>query len=152
MRIAERIGLWLSPRRRLLNQLAAVAAQAETLAANLVRHARLCDFPTLKAGLEKLAGAETAQTNALRELLLENRFWPRLPARRFREGSSNWERLHQDLALQVEILRALQSQVPEWTGIDPRIAEHLYNLAVEEDRQIGRLRDLTLKCDPQALN
>jgi hypothetical protein len=152
MRIVETIRLLLSPRSRLLNRLAETAADAETLAANLTRHTEMCSYPTLRAGLEELAAEETAQANAMRQLVLQNGVWPKLPNRSSPEGSSNWERLRNDLALQIQILRALRSQLSEWTGIDPQIAERLRESADEEDRHIGQLRDLTLKCDPQALD
>jgi hypothetical protein len=152
MRIVDKIRLCLSPRRRLLKRLAETAGDAETLAANLIRHTEMCSYPTLRAGLEELTAAETAQANAIRQLLLHNGVWPKLPNRPPHQGSSNWERLRNDLALQVKILRALRSQLSEWTGIDPQIAERLRESAREEDRNIECLRDLTLKCDPQALD
>ncbi len=152
MGIVERIRLLLSPRSRLLNRFAETAADAEALAANLNRHTEMCTYPTIKAGLAKLAAAETAQANTMRDLLLRNGLWPNLPSRPVHEGSSNWERLQNDLALEVKILRALQSQLAEWTSVDPQIAERLRNFAAKEDRQIGQLRDLTLRCDPQALD
>ena len=152
MRIVEMIRLFSSPRKRLLNRLAETAADAEMLAASLTRHTEMCAYPTLKAGLEELAAAEAAQANAIRKLLLQNGAWPKLAGQAPHEGSSNWERLRNDLALQVKILRALQSQLSEWTAIDPQIAERLRESAKEEDRHIDRLRDLTLKCDPQALD
>jgi len=152
MRIVETIRLLLSPRSRLLNQLAETAADAEMLAANLTRHADMCTYPTLRAGLEEQAAAETARANAMRQLLLQYGICPRSPSKPFHEGSSNWERLRNDLALQVKILRALHFQLSEWTGIDPQIAQRLREFADEEDRLIEQLRDLTLKCDPQALD
>jgi hypothetical protein len=152
MRIAEMIRLLLSPRKRLLSRLAETAADAELLAANLTRHTEMCTYPTLRAGLEEVAAAETAQANAMRQLLLENGVWPTLPDTPALEGSSNWERLRNDLALQVKILRALHSQFSQWTAIDPDIAEWLRASAKEQDRYIDQLRDLTLKCDPQALD
>jgi hypothetical protein len=152
MRIAETFRLLLSPRKRLLNRLAETAGDSEMLAANLTRHTEMCSYPTLRAGLEKLAAAETAQANAMRQLLIDNGVWPKLATRPSHEGSSNWERLQNDLALQVKILRALHSQFSEWTGIDPQIAERLRQSASGHERHINQLRDLTLKCDPQALD
>jgi len=146
------IRLLLSPRKRLLNRLAETAADAELLATNLTLNTARCAYPTLRAGLEKLAVAETAQANTMRELLLENGVWPKLAETPPLEGSSNWERLRNDLALQVKILRALHSQLSQWTPIDPDIAEWLRASAKEQDRFIDQLRDLTLKCDPQALD
>ncbi|HKV55461.1 MAG TPA: hypothetical protein VJN94_12560 [Candidatus Binataceae bacterium] len=152
MGIVERIRSSLSPRIRLLRQFAETAGRAETLAANLARHAELCIFPTLKAGLEQLTAAEATQANAMRELLFENGSWPQTPKPSAHDGSNNWERLRSDLDLQVEILRALHFQLAEWASIDAAVADRLRQFAEEEDRNIWQLRDLTLKCDPQALD
>jgi len=152
MRVAERIRLLLSPRTRLFDQLAATAADAETLSANLSRHSERCDYPTLKAGLAELAAAQRAQSDVLRRLLLENSFWPKLPGAPVHEGSSNWQRLQHDLALQLRILRALQSQLPQWMHLEVQVAERLRKFVAEQDRLIGQLRDFTLRCDPQALD
>jgi hypothetical protein len=152
MQMAERIRLWLSPGSRLLNQLAEISAQSESLAADLKRHSEMCDYPTLKSGIEELAKAKTAQAKALRALLLAHSCCPKLSKRALRDGTSNWERLRGDLAQQVQIVRALQAQIPGWTGIDPEMADSLWQFVVEEDRSIARLRDLTLKCDPQAID
>ncbi|MBV8056347.1 MAG: hypothetical protein JOZ29_09915 [Deltaproteobacteria bacterium] len=152
MGIVETIRLLLSPRNRLLNRLAKTAADAEILAANLARHTEMCNYPTLRAGLGELAAAQTALADVLRQLLLQNGGWPKFPSKPSHEGSSNWERLRNDLALQVKILRALQSQFAEWTTIDPEVAGRLRESATEEDRHIEHLRDLTLKCDPHALD
>ena len=152
MKIIQVIGQWLSPRKRLLNQLAEIAANAETLAGNLARHKEMCGYPTLRAGVAEVAAAEMGQANAMRQLLLQYGMGPKLPRMPAHEGSSNWERLQNDLALQVRILRSLHTQLPQWTGIDPLLAERLREAATQEERLIERLRDLTLKCDPQALD
>jgi hypothetical protein len=152
MGILERVRLLLSPRSRLLNQLAETAADAETLAVNLARHTELCGYPNLRAGIQELAADASTQANAMRQLLLQHGVWPNLPSRMPHEGSSNWERLHNDLTLQIKILRALHSQASEWAPIDPQIGERLRQYANEQDRQVQQLRDLTLKCDPQALD
>jgi hypothetical protein len=150
--MVEKIRQWLSPRSRLLNQLAKTAGEAEVLAGNLTRHMELCTYPTLRAGLQALAAAETAQAKTMRELILRYGMWPKVPLLPPHQGASNWERLSNDLALQVKILRALRSQLSEWSTIDPLIAAQLDECATVEDRHIGQLRDLTLKCDPQALD
>jgi hypothetical protein len=152
MKLIEKIAELLSPKKRLLNRLAETAADAEMLAANLKRHTDMCTYPTLKAGLEALTAAETAQANAIRQLTLENGLWPRLSGSPPHDGSSNWERLRNDLALQVKILRALHSQLSEWAPVDEKIADRLRESAMDEERNVEQLRDLTLKCDPQALD
>jgi hypothetical protein len=152
MRIVELIRAMLSPRLRLLRRLAEIAGDAELLAENLTRHTSMCNYANLRTGLEEVAAAETAQAIAIRQLLLENGTRPQVAAQPPHDGSSNWERLRNDLALQIKILRALQFQLSEWTSIDSLMAERLRESAREQDRYIGQLRDLTLKCDPQALN
>jgi hypothetical protein len=152
MKILKSMHLLLTPRKRLLNRLAETGADAEALAINLTRHAEMCTYPTLRAGLKQLASAETAQANAIRQLLLDNGVGPKLSSRPSHEGSSNWERLRNDLDLQIKILRALHSQVFGWASIDPQVAERLRESAVGVERNIQQLRDLTLKCDPQALD
>jgi hypothetical protein len=152
MTIGQTIRLLLSPRKRLLNQFAATVADAEALAENLRRHSELSSSPGLKAAVEKLAAAAATEARAMRELLLENGVSPKLPDRPVHLGSSNWDRLRRDLELQVEILRALHLQHPEWTSIDSKIAERMRQFASEQERNVSVLRDLALKCDPHALD
>jgi hypothetical protein len=152
MGIIDRIRMSLAPRARLLAQLARTAGGAETLAANLKRHAEVCTAPAIKQRLEQLAGTEAAQAAALRALVLERGAWPAMPNTPVREGSSNWERLNHDLDLHVRLWRELNVQLAEWESADPALAETLRRFAEDEDRNIAVLRDLALKCDPQALD
>ena len=152
MGILEKIHSALSPRVRLLDQLARSAGRFEMLASNLKHDADLCTYPNLKAGLERLAAAETRQANTLRELLLARGAWPKMPDTQARVGSSNWERLNASLALQVHLLRDLNLEIAEWEHLDPALAERLREFAAQEDRSLAELRDLTLRCDPQALD
>ena len=152
MGIIERIYAALSPRTRLIAELAAIAGHYEALAVNLRRHADECAYPNIKAGLARLAASEEVQANKLRELLRARGASPRLADLPLHDGSSNWERLKRDLELQVRLVRDLNLQVPEWAGIDAELSARLREFAAREDRNIGELRDLTLKCDPQALD
>jgi len=152
MGIIERIHAAFSPRTSLLAELAETAGHVEALASNLRRHADECAYPNIKAGLGRLAQSETAQANALRELLLDRGAWPRLPDVSVHDGSNNWERLKRDLELQVRLVRELNLQIPEWASVDSDLSERLREFAAKEDENIGELRDLTLKCDPQALD
>jgi hypothetical protein len=152
MTIGEKLRWLLSPRMRLLQLLAETAGDAELLAAKLSRHAKLCTYPNIRAGLDEIAAGESAQAAVIRQLLLDRGVSPKLPVNPSHDGSSNWERLQRDLALQVKILRSLRSQVPQWTALEPQIADSLSQVATEEESRIGRLRDLTLRCDPQALD
>ena len=152
MGIIDRIRTSLSPRARLLAQLARTAGEAETLAANLKRHTAVCTAPAIKPRLELLAKTEAAQTARLRAILLERGVWPAMPTAPAHDGSSNWERLNHDLDLHVRLWRELNLQLAEWESIEPELAETLRRFADEEDRNIAVLRDLALKCDPQALD
>jgi bacterioferritin (cytochrome b1) len=152
MTIGEKLRRLLSPRTRLLKLLAETAGDAELLAAKLSRHAELCTYPNIRAGLYEVAAGESAQAAVIRQLLLDYGVSPKLSVSPSHDGSSNWERLQRDLALQVKILRSLRSQVPQWTALEPQIADSLSQVAAEEEGRIGRLRDLTLRCDPQALD
>jgi hypothetical protein len=152
MGILERIRSSLSSRTRLLEQLARIAGQVETLAARLKAHAEMCSYPTLKTGLERLAMTQAAYADILRELLLDRGAWPTLPQTSVREGSNNWERLNADLALQVRLFRDLNLQIVEWEVVEPQLAARLREFAAEQDKTLADLRDLALKCDPQALD
>lgn len=136
----------------MLERLAAVAGRYETLAQRLKRHAGLCTYPNIKAGLECLAEAEAGQANTLRGILADLGTSPRLAETPPHDGSSNWERASADLALQTELFRELNTQVVEWEGVDPKMAAQLREFLDGEDRNAGTLRDLALKCDPQALD
>lgn len=152
MGIVERIRTAISPRARLLKQLARTGGDAETLAANLKRHAAMCTYPAIRSRLEQLAETEAMQANILRKILLERGSWPTLPDSPVHDGSNNWERLSADLDLHVRLWRELNLQLAEWESVEPALAERLREFANEEDRNIAILRDLTLKCDPQALD
>jgi hypothetical protein len=136
----------------MLDELAQTAGHVESLAINLKRDAAMCAYPTIKAGLERLANAKAAQANVLRKLVLDLGAWPRLPANPVHGGSSNWERLYANLSLQITVLRELNIQVVEWEHVDPAIAARLREFTVEEESNLADLRDLTLRCDPQALD
>jgi hypothetical protein len=152
MTILDRLRPSFSARARLLDQLAVSAGKFEMLAADLKRHAEKCSYPNIKTGLERLAEVETAQALVLREMMLEHEASPRpadIPAH---DGANNWERLSSALALQTALHRDLNLEIAEWDAIAPQLAERLRRFADEEENNIAKLRDLTLRCDPQALD
>ena len=152
MGLLERIRSSFSPRARLLDHLAISAGRFESLAASLRRHAAMCAYPNIKDGLERLATVEAAQAAVLHEMLRERGSLPRPPQQRSHHGSNNWERLSGDLAIQVELHRYLNMEIAEWESVEPAVAERLRDFAALELDNIAILRDLTLKCDPQALD
>jgi hypothetical protein len=152
MGIIEAIRASMSPRARLLRRLAVIASENERLAESLQRHAAMCDYPGLKSGLATAAVAEAADAQTLRVLLLAHDVWPALPGIELREGANNWARIGSDLAAEIELVRGLNAAVAEWEGVDQGIAEKLRELGIGKDQTLGLLRDLGLKCDPQALD
>jgi len=152
MGILARIRSSLSPRARLLDHLAISAGRFETLAMNLKDHAAMCTYTSIRAGLEQLAEAQAEQALVLREILVERGVRPRPAETPVHQGSSNWERLSADLAREVALHRDLNMEIAEWDGVEPKVAERLREFAAKEDENIAVLRDLTLRCDPQALD
>ena len=152
MGILEKIRTSFSPKTRMLERLAEVTGRYEMLAQRLKRHAELCTYPNIKAGLERLAEDKARQANALRRILADFGAWPRLAETPTHDGSSNWERVSADLALQTDLFRELNTQIVEWEGVDPKMAARLREFLDGEDRNAGMLRDFALKCDPQAFD
>ena len=152
MGLVAKIRSSLSPRTRLLDELAVIAGRCESLAASLTRHAAICDLPNIKVGLAELADAEAAHANALREILREHHRWPSMPHAPGRDGSGNWERANADLYLQSELLRDLTAQLARWQGIEPALAARLRELAAVESQSLAKLRDLALRCDAYAID
>jgi hypothetical protein len=142
----------MSTRTRLLRRLAAIAGESERLAITLKQHTEVCDTPALRPGLESAAAAEAADAQALRSLLLAHDLWPTRPTTQESVGANYWARISADLAAEIELVRSLTAAVAEWEGVDREIAEQLRHLALRKDQTLGLLRDLALRCDPQALD
>jgi len=96
---------------------------------------------------------EAAQAEALR-LYLERESLPPTPVSTPLAGAAanNWQRLNADLALQAELLRELNQVIVLLEGREHHAEPWLRDFAANEERTLGDLRDLTLKCDPQALD
>jgi rubrerythrin len=152
MGILHRICAPISPEERLLGELAELAGRHHELAERLARDATLCSYPTMAEALRALAVSETRHARALDVMLAERHAWSKLPRPLGAAGSSNWQRLSADLALALELLRDMNQQVIGWERVDPPFAERLRAIELEDDRNPGELRELALRCDPQALD
>jgi hypothetical protein len=150
--LAARVCPALSSEARRLTRLAQIAGQSERLASALERHADQCAYVNIKSGLEALARAEIADAQRLRDLLLPRGVWPVRSRTPPREGANNWARLSADLAVQVEMVRALNAAIATWEGVDRQVAARLREIARAKENRLGEMRGLTLKCDPQALD
>jgi hypothetical protein len=136
----------------LLAELADIAGRKESLIERLERHAAMCSLSNIKAGLEQLAAREAAHLKALKATLTDHRMWPRPPEPPAHDGSSNWERLSGDLELASELSKMINRQSVMWEAIDPAIAKRFAAMYAEDYDNTSFLRDLTLKCDPQAFD
>ncbi len=140
------------PEERLLAELADIAGRHQELADRLAHHAELCAYTNIASGLVALAARQAEHARTLDALLRKRHAWSKLPHPMGAEGSSNWARVSGDLALMLELSREVNQQALHWEEIDPAFAARLRTIALEDDRSLGELRELALKCDPQALD
>ena len=136
----------------MLSEVADIAGQVESLVERLKRHAAICAYPNIKAGLEQIGAREAVHLKALKAILADNGMWPRPPEPPGHEGSNNWERLGRDLELLAEISRLVNRQAVNWEPADPQMAQRFAEMYAEDYDNTSMLRDLALKCDPQALD
>src|SRR5271170_4820863 len=146
--------MWTSapPEKHLLAELADIAGRHQELADRLAHHADLCAYPNIASGLGALAVREAEHARTLATLLSERHVWSKLPRPTDAEGSSNWRRASGDLALMLELARDMNEQALHWERIEPPFAARLHTIAIEDNRHIGDLRELALRCDPQAID
>jgi len=141
-----------TPDKTAVAELADLAGRKETLMGRLRRHAAMCSYPTIKAGLERLAEEQAESFEVLRAILADRNTWPRPIEETPREGSNNWERLSGDLEILHALALGIQKAAGIWEGIDAAVAAKLMPIAVADGEAEARLRALALKCDPQALD
>jgi hypothetical protein len=152
MGILQRMWTGTQPAERLLVELADIAGRHQELANRLARHAELCAYPNVASGLGALAARQTEHARTLDAILRERHAWSRPPRPMSADGASNWARVSGDLELILELSREMNQQALHWEGIDPALAAGLRTIAMADDRSLGELRDLALKCDPQAID
>jgi hypothetical protein len=152
MGILQRIWTTVPPEERMLADLADIAGRHQELAKRLADHAGLCAYPNIASGLNALALREAEHARTLDAFLSGRHVSSKLPRPADAEGSSNWRRVSCDLALMLELARDMNGQALQWEGIDPPFAARLHTIAIEDNHDIGELRELAMKCDPQALD
>src|SRR5260370_31431443 len=92
MGILHRITTALSPEERLMSELADITGRHHELADRLARHAGLCAYPNIAAGLVALAACEAEHARALRAVLSGRPRRSELPRPTDRERPHNWAR------------------------------------------------------------
>ncbi|HZO82572.1 MAG TPA: hypothetical protein VFB33_12840 [Candidatus Binataceae bacterium] len=152
MGILDRIRSALSPEEKLLGELAELAGRHRELAERLARDAALCGYPAMADALRAIAEQELRHARALDLMLGERHAWAKPARRPGAAGSNNWQRLSADLALLLELLGDMNQLVFRWERVDPAFAARLRAIELEDDRNLGGLRELVLRCDPQALD
>ncbi len=106
----------------------------------------------MAADLKVLAEKEAAHFKILRNILSDREMWPRPLEDQPREGSSNWERLGGDLSMLSALAAGLRLCAMHWEAVDQEIADTLGTMAAEDVDHESDLRQLALKCDPQAFD
>ncbi|MGH7914579.1 MAG: hypothetical protein ACREPW_08020 [Candidatus Binataceae bacterium] len=152
MAILQRMWTASPPEERLIAELADMAGRYQELASRLARDAALCAYPNISVGLGALAAREAEHARTLDTILSGRRVWSKLPRPIGAEGSSNWARVSADLALLLELSREMNQQAIHWEGIDSAFAARLRTIALKDDRNLSELREMALKCDPQAID
>jgi hypothetical protein len=152
MGILQRMRTAAPPEERLLTELADIAGLHHELGNLLARHAELCAYPNIAGALGALAARQSEHARTLDILLGERHASSNLPRPIGAEGSSNWQRLSGDLALLLDLSRQMNQQALRWEGIEPAFAARLRTIGREDDRSLGELRELAMKCDPQAFD
>ncbi len=144
--------LLASPEKSAIAELAELAGRKEALIDRLRRHTAMCTYATIKAGLQQVSDAQVEGFKVMRGILSDRGTWARPLEAAPHEGSNNWERLTNDLAILRAVAVGMQKAVGVWEGIDRAVAEKLEPIAVADSEAEEDLRALALKCDPQALD
>lgn len=137
---------------RAIADLADLVGRKEAFIGRLYRHADQCAYPAMAAQIRWLADKQAEHFKTLRAILVDRGAWPRPPADQPREGSNNWERLSGDLAILSAYASGLRRCAIEWEALDREVADTLAQVAAEDVDHESDLRQLALKCDPQALD
>ena len=152
MGLLDRLNLTGSSRSRLLAKLAEITGRREMLAGRVARHSAMCSAPRLKEELAAIAAKEREQVNLLRRILSDAGIWPREAEAPAHDGSSNWERVSNDVEMLLRITIDLNKHLLDWNGEDPAIAAQLDAILEGDGLVMRRLREVAAKSDPQALN
>ena len=136
----------------LTDELAVLAGQSEALVNRLRRHAERLTYPAIAEGVRDITEKEAAHERTLRNILSQRHLWPRPPEEVPHEGSSNWERLSNDLEILLLWARQLHQHAMRWESEHPELADTLMKVADEASDDEYELRRLVAKLDPQALD
>jgi hypothetical protein len=136
----------------LLEELAVIAGRNQGLVERMRRHAEICPYPNIKAGVAALAEKEALHVKALNAILSDHNVWAKLPELPLHDGSNNWARLSGDLLLLASLAADLRLASVKWEPVSEALSTRFRNLANEDDGHESELRKLAMKCDAMALD
>src|SRR5712692_4521178 len=136
----------------LLEELAILAGNNQGLVERMRRHADICPYPNIKAGVAALAEKEARHVKAMNAILSDHNVWAKLPELPLHDGSNNWARLSGDLELLGTLAADLRLAAVKWEAVDDRISQTLSRVCLEDEAHESTLRKLALKCDALAID
>ena len=156
-RMATAMGLfdWLRPStagKAQNTELAELTGRIEALVDRLRRHAAMCRYPQMRIAVEQLAERQAEHLKSLKQTLAERDTWARPPAPPASEGSNDWGRLSGDLNELATIGDLLHRTAIKFEDSDAATAKVLHQIAADDSNYESDLRQIALKCDPQAID
>lgn len=148
----QRLRSSVSTEADLLEELAVLAGKNQSLVERMRKHADICPYPNIKAGVAALAEKEARHVKAMNAILSDHNVWAKLPELPLHDGSNNWARLSGDLELLGSLAAGFRLASVKWESVNEAISNQLRELANEDDEHESELRKLAMKCDAMALD
>ena len=148
----QRLRSSASTKAGLLEELAVLTGNNQGLVERMRRHAAICPYQNIKAGVVALADKESRHVKALNAILSDHNVWAKSPELPLHDGSNNWARLSGDLALLGSLAADLRLASVKWESVDEKTSNQLRQIANEDDEHESELRKLAMKCDAMALD
>ena len=148
----QRLRSSVTTKTSLLEELAILAGNNQGLVERMRRHAAICPYQNIKAGVVALADKESRHVKALNAILSDHNIWAKAPELPLHDGSNNWARLSGDLELLGSLAADLRLASVKWESVDEKISNQLRDIADEDDDHESELRKLAMKCDAMALD
>ena len=148
----QRLRSSASAKAGVLEELAVLTGNNQGLVERMRRHAEICPYQNIKAGVVALADKEARHVKALNAILSDHNVWAKSPELPLHDGSNNWARLSGDLALLGSLAADLRLASVKWESVDEKTSNQLRQVANEDDEHESELRKLAMKCDAMALD
>lgn len=133
-------------------ELAELTGRIEALVDRLRRHAAMCRYPQDRSAVEQLAEHQAEHLKSLKSILADRNAWARPPAGVAHEGSNDWGRLSGDLNELGTLGDDMHRTAIKFEAFDTATAKVLHEIAAQDSNYESKLRQIALKCDPQAID